>query len=426
MNTGMVMDMTGPLGISMNRMGSGTSWVPDAVSEPTAEFQAGSWDLMVHGLIDAQYDQQGGPRGASQLGSLSWGMLMATHGLAGGQLQLRAMLSVDAAGVTNHGYPLLLQSGETWHGQPLFDRQHPHDFFMEVAALHDREIARNLGLELYLAPAGEPALGPVAYMHRMSAMDDPAAPIGHHWQDASHVSFGVATVGLFTRRWKVEGSVFNGHDPDENRWNFDFHPLDSYSGRATFNPDSAWSVSASFGFLRDPETANPAHTTHRTVVSLQNGRMLGSEAQLSTSLIWGMVTHSDQHTPSQSVLAESEWGIDARNAVFGRAEFVQKTADDLVLPEGPTGFPPTRLFPVGDLSLGYVRELVTVHRATIGLGVMGTVNVVPAVLVPFYGSRTPLGAIVYLRLRAIRAAVNPMGAMEGMTDGACLSCGPRN
>jgi hypothetical protein len=218
-----------PLGISMERMGSGTTWIPDAVTLPSRHFMAGSWELMVHGVAFAQYINQDGPRGDSQFGSLNWGMFMASRELAGGRFQARTMLSIDPATVTKRGYPLLLQSGEALEGEPIRDRQHPHDFWMELGLLYERPVSSTLGISVYAAPAGEPALGPVAFMHRPSAMDNPFAPLGHHWQDATHISFGVLTAGLFGRSWKLEGSVFNGREPNEERWDFDRIKLDSYS-----------------------------------------------------------------------------------------------------------------------------------------------------------------------------------------------------
>jgi hypothetical protein len=399
-----------PLGIPMDRMGSGTTWIPDAVSLPSTNFAAGGWDLMLHGSLFFQYDKQGGPRGAEQFGSLSDGMLMATRTLGGGQFQLRSMLSLDVAGVTDHGYPLLLQNGETFRGAPLVDRQHPHAFFMELGAMYDRAVSKDVGVELYAGPAGEPALGPVAFMHRPSQMDNPAAPIGHHWQDATHVSFGVATAGVFTRHWKIEGSMFNGRDSDKSRWEFDFHPLQSYSGRLTFSPDSQWSLSAGFGFLKSPETADAGHSMHSTVFAAQHGKTFGPDAQWATTFIWSSMSHSDELRVSHSALVESELVADRNNTVFARAEFVQKSVDDLDLPVGAGAFVPDRLFDVGELTLGYVRELGSARGATLGLGVMGMVNTVPAALQPFYGSRTPLGGMVFIRIRALRSA----GGMAGM------------
>jgi hypothetical protein len=408
------MAMTGVLGIPVDRGGSGTTWIPDAVSEPMQHFTSGGWDLMLHGFVFAGYDAQGGPRGASQLSVINWGMLMASHDFAGGRLQLRSMLSLDRLGVGGSGYPELLQTGESFQGLPLHDRQHPHDLFMEVAALYDRAISKDVGLELYLAPSGEPALGPPASMHRTSSMDDPMVPIGHHWQDASHVSFGVVTAGVFTSRWKLEGSIFNGRDPDENRWDFDFNTLDSYSGRISFNPDSAWSLSASYGFIRSPEPLDAAHSMHRMVFTVQNGGRIGMDGQWATTLLWGANLHSDQPGLSNSVLAEGEAILDAKNTVFARAEFVQKPADDLALTAAPLGFAAGRSFDVGALSVGFVRELRQGRGVTLGLGAAGTVNVVPASLEGVYGSRTPLGAMLFLRVRAVGSKGAGMGSMPGM------------
>ena len=249
--------MIGPVGVSMERMGSGTTWIPDAVTLPSRRRMFGNWMVMAHGFVFAQYDKQSGERGDDQFGSLNWGMLMATRDLAGGRFQARTMLSLDPLTVTNRGYPLLLQTGESYQGQPLHDRQHPHDFWMELGALYQREINKGLAWSVYAAPSGEPALGPVAFMHRPSAMDNPAAPLAHHWQDATHVSFGVLTGGIYSRRLQLEGSVFNGREPDENRWDFDSIKLDSYSGRLTVNPTAHWSLAAGYGYLKSPEALNP-------------------------------------------------------------------------------------------------------------------------------------------------------------------------
>lgn len=405
--------MPGTVGVPGDRSSSGTSWTPDAVSEPMGHFSSGDWDFMLHGYAFAQYDNQGGPRGANQLGVINWAMLMASHDFLGGRLQLRSMLSLDRIGVGASGYPQLLQTGERFNGLPLHDRQHPHDLFMEVAALYDRAITSNVGLELYLAPSGEPALGPPASMHRPSSMDNPMVPIGHHWQDASHVSFGVATVGLFTRRWKVEGSIFNGRDPNEDRWNFDFNPLDSYSGRITFNPDSAWSLSASYGFVRSPEETDAGHSMRRSVIAVQNGGRIGADGQWATTMLWGANAHSDHPGLSSSAMAEGEAMLDSKNTFFARAEFVQKPADDLGFEVGPSGFAEGRSFDVGALSLGYIRELHASRGMTLGVGASGTLNVVPSALEPAYGSRMPLGAVIFFRLRA-SGSRSGMDAMPGM------------
>ena len=399
-----------PLGISMERMGSGTTWIPDAVTVPARHFMRGSWELMLHGFAFAQYITQDGPRGDNQFGSLNWGMFMASRELAGGRFQARTMLSLDPATVTKSGYPLLLQSGEALEGEALRDRQHPHDFWMELGVLYERPVSSNLGISLYAAPSGEPALGPVAFMHRPSAMDNPFAPLGHHRQDATHIAFGVVTAGFFGRSWKLEGSAFNGREPNEERWDFDRIKLDSYSGRLTVNPGPAWSLSAGYGYLASPELLHPDESIHRFTAAALHGKKLGADGQWSSTVVYGMNRSSHHDDPSHSVALESEAIIDRWNTILTRAEVVQKSAEDLALDEPPTSFDPERTFSITSLSLGYIRELGRGWGTTIGLGAMGTLNRVPAALESSYGSRSPLGAVVFLRIRPFHTE----RGMEGM------------
>jgi hypothetical protein len=413
--------MIGPAGVSMERMGSGTTWIPDAVTLPSREKMMGGWMLMAHGFVFAQYDKQGGERGDDQFGSLNWGMLMATRTWAGGRFQARTMLSLDPWTVSNRGYPLLLQTGETYKGEPLHDRQHPHDFFMELGVLYQREITKRLAWSIYAAPSGEPALGPVAFMHRPSAMDNIAAPLSHHWQDATHVSFGVITGGLYSARWQVEGSVFNGREPNEKRWDFDPIKLDSYSGRVTINPSENWSLAGGYGYLKSPEALNPDESLHRITASLLHGTRLGMDGQWSSAVVWGANRHEGAQSWSNAFLAETEAILDRNNTLFGRTELVKKSAEDLVV-TGPVtlrngtvlpGFSSAQEFNVSTLQLGYIRELTKTRWATIGLGAAGTLNFVPASLEPYYGSRNPTGAFVFLRLRPFHMA-KPATEMEHM------------
>jgi hypothetical protein len=391
----------------MERMGSGTTWIPDASVIPSLQGKLGSWDWMFHGLVFVQYNKQSGPRGAEQFGSSNWAMIMASHSLAGGRFQFRTMLSLDPATIRDGGYPLLLQTGETYQGQPLIDRQHPHDFWMELGALYERALSPRFAVFGYVAPSGEPALGPVAFMHRPSAFDDPVAPLSHHWQDATHISFGVVTLGAFGRKWKLEGSVFNGREPDEARWGFDNINLDSYSGRVTVNPDAQLSLTAGYGYLNEPEALHPG-SVHRAVVSALYGRKLGDLGQIAVSAVWGANKHGDDR-PTHSALLEGEAIIDARNTIFARTEVVQKSSEEL----GIAGADQT--FNVAAASLGYIREIVPLSGGTVGLGARVTINFVPGDLSAAYGSTNPTGALVFLRVRPKFAPAMTVSSMKGMS-----------
>jgi hypothetical protein len=397
----------GPLGIPETRMGSGTSWLPDASPMHAAHYMLGRWTLMVHGKGSFQYDWQGGPRGSTQLGIVNWAMAAASRPLGGGQLRLRGMVSAEPWTIGRRGYPLLVQSGEAYQGAPLHDRQHPHDLVMELAALYERPVARNLAFSIYLAPVGEPAVGPVAFPHRPSAADDPLAPISHHWQDGTHITFGVVTAGAFTRNVKLEASWFNGREPDEIRTNFDYagRRLDSYSARLTVIPGPRWSVSAWYAYLSSPEGLNPDESLHRIGASALTTQPVGTRGTWSSALIYGA---NDQIGPGRlasSVVVESTLDLDGTNAFFGRAEYVRKSAEELVIASAP----PTLEYNVGAFALGYSRAVGTVAGLAAGVGARGSVNFVPSSLAAAYGRRTPAGVAIYLLLR-------PAGAREGSPD----------
>lgn len=345
--------------------------------------------------------------------------------VAGGTLHLHGMASAEPLTIGARGYPLLVQSGESYRGEPLFDRQHPHDLFMELSALYERSISQGLGLMAYAAPVGEPGIGPVAYMHRPSALNDPFAPLAHHWTDATHITYGVLTAGLFTRTAKLEGTLFNGREPDEDRYDFDFHALDSYGVRLSANPTPHWAVSASYGYLKQPEELEPDEDQRRLSASVLHTVRLGGDGEWASALVYGGNKHVTRNGGGSggwehSLIAESNLQLDGANTVFGRVEYVRKSAEDLAIEAAGPG----QEFDLGTLSLGYIREFAAFQGATLGLGARGAINLVPGTLVGAYGSRTPLGLALFVRVRPVpfeRAhALDPEmhgGHMGEMSDG---------
>src|SRR5438270_2191177 len=236
--------------------------------------------------------------------------------------------------------------------------------------------------------------GPVAFPHRPSAADDPLAPISHHWQDGTHITFGVVTAGVFTRRAKLEASWFNGREPDEIRTNFDYagRRLDSYSARLTVNPGPRWSVSAWYAYLTGPEALNPDESLHRLGASALTTQPVGTRGTWSSALIYGANDQIGPASLASSVVLESTLDLDGRNAFFGRAEYVRKSAAELVIPS----VPPTTEYDVGALALGYLRTVGTVAGLAEGVGERGSVQFVPSSLNAVYGSGTTGGHAISL------------------------------
>ena len=161
---------------------AGTSAQPNSINEPMIMRVWGKWMLMFHGTAFLNALQQSGPRGYDKAFSTNWFMPMAQRQIGRSQLTLRTMFSLEPATVTERFYPLLFQQGETAFGKPINDGQHPHDFFMELAALYDLPLGHNALLSVYAAPVGDPAMGPSAYAHRASASENPVATLGHRFR----------------------------------------------------------------------------------------------------------------------------------------------------------------------------------------------------------------------------------------------------
>lgn len=386
----------GPLGIPRSREGSGTSWLPDASPMHAVHGRAGAWELMLHGNLHVHYLDDGGDRGFEQFGATNWIMGMARRPAGGGDLTLRAMLSVDPFTVRECGYPDLLATGESCDSEPLHDRQHPHDLFMELAGVHERALTDGLALQLYGGPVGEPALGPVAYPHRVSSFPNPLAPIGHHWLDSTHIAFGVVTIGIYGRRWKAEGSLFNGREPDSERYDFDLDAPDSYAGRFWLLPSDRWAVQVSAGRLNEAEVHEvdgPRIDVSRVTASATYHRPLTQTGIWATTIAWGRNREGGEATGA--FLAETSLSLRDRDVIYARLEVAEKTGGDLVLPEDLE----EESFTVGKLGLGYVRMLGPVGGLVPGLGAGVTVSRVPDDLESFYGSTTPTGVQLFVRLR---------------------------
>jgi hypothetical protein len=385
------------------QMGSGTSWSPHSSPVNMWNKIAGNWLLMFHFNAFLGVNSQGGPRGATRFESANWFMPMAFHKLGKGTLQLRGMFSAEPFTFAPGGSPLLFQTGETYKGRPLVDRQHPHDLFMELSAQYTRPLGERATWFTYFGYPGEPALGPDAFMHRASASENPSAPLAHHLQDSTHISFGVFTTG-FTYRWfKLEGSIFNGREPDENRYDFDAHKWNSRSARFTFAANENWAVQVSYGFLRSPESQEPAADIHRATASLQYNRPF-NRGNWASAFIWGRnhLSEPGEIRNLNGYTAESTVTFLDKNHLYTRLELVDK--DDLLRAGdrallGITGQHPS--FRIGAYTFGGARDVWTNDKLSLALGGDVTFYSKPTVLDQIYGER-PVSGKLYFRIRPAR------------------------
>jgi hypothetical protein len=379
---------------------AGTSAQPNSTAEPMLMRSKAGWTWMFHGVAFVNDIQQSGPRGYDKLFSTNWFMPMAQRNFGRSELTLRTMVSLEPATVTKRFYPLLFQQGETAFGKPVNDGQHPHDFFMEIAALYDLRLNGNTLLSFYAAPVGEPAMGPSAYAHRASASENPAASLGHHLQDSTHIADDVVTGGLTYKSARIEFSGFHGREPDEFRWDIDSGAIDSWSTRLTVQPRQNWSAQYSFAHLTGPESLHPEDDLQRMTASLMYNRPL-QKGNWASTLLWGRNRVIETGEVFNSYLAESTLRFAATNRIWTRIENVDRTSELLLgkNPE-PSGFAEHFLARVQAYTFGYDHELPLLPRISTALGGQLTLYGKPAFLTPMYGVH-PVGFIVFVRFRPI-------------------------
>lgn len=386
------------LDLPMNRDGSGTSWVPDETPIYAYMIHGKKWMTMIHGDVFLRYNQQdvfkNGTRGSANFDAPNMVMLMTQRRVGpNGLFSVNTMLSLDPFLVGNDGYPLLFQTGESYKGKLLVDRQHPHDLFAQLSVAYTQHVANNTDLSLSVGYPSEPALGPPVFMHRISGWNTPDAPLGHHYQDATHIAFGVATMGFRYKNVKLEGSVFTGREPDEYRYGFDKAKFDSYSVRLSYNPSPQWALQVSNGWLHNPEDGEHLENVNRFTASAIHTKMLTDDSYVATTLVYGQNQHQGHSGSEPSALLEStmQW---RKAAIYGRYEFVQKDAGALDL---LNDFPANPKLNINAITLGTNYVVGRFKQTNLTAGVQATLSVSPEKVKYLYGT-APTAVEVYLRI----------------------------
>lgn len=363
----------------------------------------GRWMLMYDGVVFGTYSHQTGPRGGEEFISTNWIMGMATRQSGPGRLTLTGMLSFEPATMEPPGYRELFQTGETYHFIPIVDHQHPHDFLTQASVAWRIPLNEKTGITFAGAPVGEPALGPVAFMHRPSASENSVAPLSHHTLDSSHVSMGVISVGVDRGPWTFESSVFQSAEPDDNRWDLvDFGPLDSWSARVTYTR-ATWEFQGSHGFLKNPERLEFA-SEHRTTASASWFKPR-SNGFTAATFAYG-INNKEFHGNFNAVLAEAT-RRQGPFGFYGRFETVQVETDLLK----SRGIFHSHTQVVSDVvtagTAGAVIDISRWRRFEAGIGAEIIGYIVPEALRASYSDH-PIAFRAFFRIRP------PAGAMGRM------------
>jgi hypothetical protein len=360
-------------------------------------FHSKKWMYMAHGSVFMRHNSQDftnrGSRGDSRFDAPTWFMFMGQRKVGkNGLFHFSSMFSLDPIIEGGKGYPLLFQSGESYKGKALVDRQHPHDLISELSVSYSHALSKKVDVFAYLGYPGEPALGPVTFMHRPSSLDNPNSPISHHWVDATHITFGVATLGVRVGKVKLEGSSFTGREPNEDRYGFDKPRFDSWSGRVSFNPSANWALQASHGYIKSAELLHPDENIYKTTASAIYSKQLGDEDWLNVTALWGM-NKQKNHDGENAAMVEGAWRK-RKTSLYTRYEFTEKSAEELVL---TPMFDDHKVFGIHALTLGVNHDLFEIKQTRLAAGAQWSIYGSPNSLNSLYGEN-PMAFQVYLRV----------------------------
>jgi hypothetical protein len=362
--------------------------------------------IMVHGNIFGTHIWEEGPRARDAWASTS--MVMGDFGSSLGNhhyLNLDIMATAEKWTVPDRGYPLLLQIGETdSHGQPFIDAQHPHSSPIMGLTLSDTisfgDSKDKNNLKVFFAPRGEATDGPIAFMHRTTAMVNPDAPLGHHiGQDVGHITSTVIGGSLKLNSTHIEASTYHGTEPDPESVDLPIGKPDSFSFRVIEDFSDQFMGMISFARVNEPESDQPdIQFENRYSASLYRVRKVSSEWTYYNSLIYGLITQYD-HAKSLSSFTDEFLFQGPKPRIWARIEILQRTPSELAV---PTTTDPNSPEWVTALTVGYTHKLASwPDSIELGLGGSVTKDLLPSDFIQAYGGN-PWSGKIFLQLGGMK------------------------
>lgn len=401
---------------SMGALGSGTALVPADSPGYMWHFNLPFGDqedqsCMAHGEFKLSFNSQGGPRGVSAFQSQNWLMSMCEFRLSEtSALMFRGMFTFEPWTSRAGGFPQLFQSGESYRGQSIIDAQHPHNFVSELSLGFTQALSESFRYYIYLGFPGDREDGPPAFMHRPSAMENPAVPLSHHAHDAGHITNGVLSLGFDYEKLRFGVSAFHGREPGEDRLAIDIGGFDSYSMRLQYMPSENWVFGASYAHVHNPETLHPGDLERFTAFALYGRRF--DNGYLALSTVFGR--NIEKHGGQTGGLIEGSFNFEDRHYLYSRIEYVDKSGLGGTNVFGKPGLSAfehdehdkynedahlelEKSALVGAFTFGYAYDVYASSSLRVGLGADVTFYDIPRQLSPVYGD--PVSFMLNIRIR---------------------------
>ena len=183
------------------------------------------WQFMQDGVIFAEVNHQGGPRGGTELVVPNWWMGMASRDTSRGRVDVHGHAQPRSGHRRQGRLPRDL-SGRRSAARASADRPPASARSVHAAgggmarADRSRPPASRSRAGQSANRRSDPSRSCIAH-RRQTTRRRRSATIPSIRRTSRSAS---SPRPLITGRWVVEGSLFNGREPDENRWDFDFGP----------------------------------------------------------------------------------------------------------------------------------------------------------------------------------------------------------
>jgi hypothetical protein len=367
--------------------------------------------VQLHGNAFSAFVDQNTLRGGSELQTTAWLMTSYTHPFNAGEWGARVMLTLDPLTLGDCGYARLAlgQLGQC-DDRPFDDRVAAHPLLMDVS-LHGALRLQQATLSLRAGLVGEPALGPVSYMHRPSAQFDPALPLTSFDLNPAHIASGFATMGIARGRLTLELSAFNNDHGDDDPYDLDTGAFDSFAARAGVRLGAASMLRVSAGQLDSVQGgAHAAHggiagDTRVVTVSLEgDNRVRG--IPVTTTFAWGR-----QHAGgigTNAFLAEAlvQRGPHAVTLRAESHESIDQDATVVILPDGSHSHSFTNhVVATHEIGAAWSMRVIRLMSVQGRVGVRGGVTFFPERRHGYYGEARGRYLAAFLNLQ--RAATDP-------------------
>lgn len=359
----------------------------------------GSWEFYGYGVVNGIFDHQTGLAKDHKVFSTNSFLAVLERQFCASSFSLRTIFSLEPATIGPCGYPLLFSTAGSADGVTVLVNRFPaHELFSELSASCCAYWGSDTCAYGYFGLPGSPALGPL-FTQRIAAFYLPEGPISWQEINSTDICFGVGTLGIKVHNFGLEGSIFNGRQPDEDHWRFETPRFDSFCTRIYCYPICNIITQISWGFLKSPEELEPeVRVTRLTASASYNHNWENNFFQITGA--WARNDHRPGDI-TNSFLLESCINLCDRHIFSTRFERIAPTDPGVFIDYRNWDDPDKQSWvTISKIGAGYLYQLPCLNCFRFSAGASANIALSPRDFVSTYG-RHPFSYFLFLRFELL-------------------------